>query len=49
MQIFAVGIRGTSHKHAIMDEPLNGRLRNYAQRNQGLCTTLHLQRVWLCL
>jgi len=30
MQIFAVGIAGTSNKRAIMDKPLNGRLRNFA-------------------
>jgi len=29
MQIFAVGIEGTSNKRAIMDKPLNGRLRNF--------------------
>jgi len=45
MQIFPVGIGGTSNKRAIMDKPLNGRLRNFAQRKQRLCATLYSQTV----
>jgi len=49
MYIFAVGIRGTSNKRAIMDKPLNERLQNSARRKQRLCATLHSQTVWLNL